>query len=314
MTNTHPFKNWPSLAPFGKTLSLPEGNLFYYDSVGSADSEGNADSGEGIAGKPALILIHGLGDEADTWRHIFPVLANAGHRVIAPDLPGFGRSVRKSGINVRTQSEAIIRLINETGAANPENPAMLAGSSLGAGIAELVAGKRPELVKGLILLGGCFPFSGISGAALYLLGLPFLGKSWYRGFRSNHEGAWKSLYPYYGDLNAMGDADKTFLRERVIDRVESPDQERGYFATLRSINAFFLFSKRSGARKIKAFRGNIALIWGERDNIFALEKTVPFRRLRPDADFSLIPGAGHLPHQEQPEETAAKMLQFLKEK
>jgi len=299
MSNIEQFTNWPSLTPFGKNLSMPEGDLFYYD------------SDEGKPDKPAIVLVHGLGDEADTWRHVFPLLAGAGYRVIAPDLPGFGRSLWKGGINVFVHCKAVIRLIAETGAADADRQAVIAGSSLGAGIAGLAAGRRPELVKSLILLDGCFPVAGGSGKGLYLLALPFLGKRWYRGFRSNHEAAWKSLYPYYADLNTMSDEDKDFLRKRVIDRVESPNQERGYFSTLRSMNVFFLFGKKAEARKLKAFPGKIALLWGDRDNIFPKEKTALFRQLRPDADFSLIAGAGHLPHQEKPEETAAKMLQLL---
>ena len=107
------------------------------------------------------------------------------------------------------------------------------------------------------------------------------------------------LYLYYKDLDSMGSADRAFLRERVIDRVESPNQERGYFATLRSMNAFFFFCKGIEGRRIKAFRGNIAVIWGERDVVFPLHKADPFRHLRPDAVFSVIAGAGHLPHNEK---------------
>jgi pimeloyl-ACP methyl ester carboxylesterase len=47
-------KCWPSLAQFRKTLSLSKGELFYYD---SGDND-----------KPVIALVHGLGDEADTWR------------------------------------------------------------------------------------------------------------------------------------------------------------------------------------------------------------------------------------------------------
>ncbi len=41
--------------------------------------------------QPAALLLHGLGDEADTWRHLIEPLSQR-WRVIAPDLPGFGRS------------------------------------------------------------------------------------------------------------------------------------------------------------------------------------------------------------------------------
>ena len=293
-------KPWPSLAPYGKTLSMPGGGLFYYDSKGNAES-----------GKPAIILVHGLGDEADTWRHVFPILAEAGYRVIAPDLPGFGRSQWKGRISLRRHCMTVIRLITETAAASAEQPAVIAGSSLGAGITEMIASMRPDLVKAMILLDGCFPFSGNMDGGFYSLALPFIGTRWYRSFRSNHEIVWKSLYPYYGNLDAMNTADREFLRERVIARVESPNQERGYLSTLRSMSNFFLFGKKTMTEKIKSWPGKILMIWGENDRIFPQEKADPFRSLRPDTDFVLVPGAGHLPHQEKPAETAAKMLSFL---
>jgi pimeloyl-ACP methyl ester carboxylesterase len=45
------------------------------------------DAGEG----PPIVLVHGLGVSADYWWRNGPPLAAAGHRVLAPDLPGFGR-------------------------------------------------------------------------------------------------------------------------------------------------------------------------------------------------------------------------------
>jgi pimeloyl-ACP methyl ester carboxylesterase len=293
-------RSWPSLAPFGKTLPLPGGELFYYDSAT-----------HNAADKPTIILIHGLGDEADSWRHIFPLLIDAGYRVIAPDLPGAGRSLWKGRISIGVHRNAVMRLMIKSGAASALVPAVLAGSSLGAGIAEMAACKRPDLVKAIILIDGCFPFQYKMDKGSFLLSLPFVGKNWYRAFRSNHEAAWKSLFPYYADLNGMNSEDKDFLRERVIARVESSNQERGYFATLRSMNNLFAFGRRTMARKIKAWPGRISIIWGEQDCIVPVKKTAPFRSLRPDADFALIVGAGHLPHQEKPCETAAEMLRFL---
>ena len=260
-----------------------------------------------------MALIHGLGDEADTWRHVFPLLAAAGYRVIAPDLPGFGRSVWKGKINMRRHCDAILRLLTMAGIASPEHPAVLAGSSLGAAVSEMAACKRPDLVKGLIFLDGCFPLGDKIDKGLLKLMLPSAGSKWYRSFRKNHKAAWESLYPYYGDLDAMSGEDREFLYERVIARVESENQERGYLSTMRSMNLFFIFNGRKISRRIKTYKGKIAILWGEKDRILPVEKAGPFRSLRPDAKMTLISGAGHLPHQEKYEETAAQMLQFLKE-
>jgi pimeloyl-ACP methyl ester carboxylesterase len=199
------------------------------------------------------------------------------------------------------------------GIASHEHPVVLAGSSLGAAVAEIAACKRPDMVKGLILIDGCFPLDDKIDKGLLKLMWPSVGKKWYRSFRKNHKAAWESLYPYYSDLEAMSGEDREFLRERVIARVESENQEHGYLSTLRAMNLFFLFNGRRISRKIKTYKGKIAILWGEKDRILPVEKASLFHDLRPDAKMTLISGAGHLPHQEKYEETAAEMLRFLKE-
>jgi pimeloyl-ACP methyl ester carboxylesterase len=302
-------KFWPSLAPFAKSLPLSGGDLFYYDS--------NAAEVNPATSKPAIVLIHGLGDEADTWRYVFPLLADAGYRVIAPDLPGFGRSIWKGRISMRCHCKAVIRLLTkvagQAGIASPDNPAILAGSSLGAAICEMAACNKPDLVKALILIDGCLPLDGKIDKGLLKLMLPSVGSKWYRSFRKNPQAAWESLSPYYSDLGAMSGEDREFLRERVVARVESENQERGYLSTLRSMNIFFVFNGRNLSRRIKTYPGKIAILWGEKDKILPVEKAALFRGLRPDARMTLISGAGHLPHQEKHEETAAEMLRFLEE-
>jgi pimeloyl-ACP methyl ester carboxylesterase len=308
-------KCWPSLAPYAKSLPLSGGDLFSYDSEGDADSD--AVEVKPATNKPVIVLIHGLGDEADTWRYVFPLLADAGYRVIAPDLPGFGRSIWKGRISMRGHCAAVLRLLTKASVAglaniaSPENPAILAGSSLGSAVSEMAACKRPDLVKALILIDGCLPLNGKIDKGLLKLMLPSVGSKWYRSFRKNHKAAWESLYPYYGDLDAMSAEDREFLRERVIARVESPNQERGYLSTLRSMNFFFIFNGRRISRGIKTYAGKIAILWGERDRILPAENAALFRGLRPDAKMTIISGAGHLPHQEKHEETAAEMLRFL---
>jgi pimeloyl-ACP methyl ester carboxylesterase len=256
-----------------------------------------------------LVLIHGLGDEADSWRHLIPLLNSAGFRVLALDLPGFGRSAAPGRISLKNHAAAVLRLL-ETAKIKPENPVFLAGNSLGALVAETVAIKRPGLVKGLILLDGSIPAKPIKIGLLALAKLLF-SKKWYRAYRSNPEGAWLSLYAYYADLDSMPGADKDFLRERVVARVNTSSQERAFFATQRSLIWAFGAGFPGYAQKIRLFKGKILLLWGEKDRIMPFSSAEPLKSLRDDTELRIIPGAGHLPQQEKPAETAKFIAEFV---
>jgi pimeloyl-ACP methyl ester carboxylesterase len=305
----HTMMPWPDLAAQGRVLEFPRGgSLFYYDSEAIIAGDGQP---RAVSGKPAIVLIHGLGDEADSWRYLTGPLSAAGFRVIVPDLPGFGRSAAKGRISVEQYTGAVLSLMDALGAADRENPAVFAGSSMGALIAESAAFRRPDQARALILMDGCFPMPGGVNKHLLFLGLPFIGKKWYRAFREDHEKAWQSLAPYYHDLEALPEQDKQFLRDRVIARVESRTQDRAYFAFLLSFNVVNLFWKAGFSWCVKNFPGKILLLWGAEDQVVNPGAAAAIRSLRPDAAYAEIPGAGHLPHQEKPAETAAAICSFL---
>ena len=93
-----------------------------------------------------IVLVHGFGSSAYTWRHVIPDLA-ARHRVAAIDLPGYGASQLPDEPSVELLIEAVVTALQWMG-----SPALLVGSSLGGGIAALVASRRPELVGRLVLV------------------------------------------------------------------------------------------------------------------------------------------------------------------
>jgi pimeloyl-ACP methyl ester carboxylesterase len=289
---------WPSLAPFARTLHIrgEEETLFYYDT--------------GYGGsKPVLLLIHGLGDEADSWRHLIPRLQDE-FRVLAMDLPGFGRSAAPGRISLRRHVQAALLLLDEA-QVTPACPAVLAGSSMGAAVAEKAAFTRPGLVRALILLDGCMPSAAPLSLRLLFTALPVLGKRKYRAYRGDHEAAYCSLFPYYEDLPGMGGEDRRFLRERVAARVESPLQERAYFASLRSMIWTSLWGSASFARGFASFPGKTLILWGDRDRIMPPDSARILRELRPDAAFRIIPASGHLPHQENPGAVAEAVLNAI---
>ena len=299
-----PMKPWPSLADKAFCLNLSFGQtIFYYEATPP-----NSDPPNGGT-VPVIVLIHGLGDEADSWRHLIPLLNSAGYRVLALDLPGFGRSVAPGTISLKNHASAVLRLL-KAAKIKPETPVFLVGNSLGALVAETAAFKKSGLVKGLILLDGSIP-GGPAKIGLLTLAKLLFSRKWYRAYRANPEGAWLSLYSYYADLNSMPEADKDFLIERVMARVNSSSQERAFFATQRSLVWAFGTSFPGYAKKIRLFKGKITLLWGEKDRIMPLSTAEPFKSLRNDIELRIIPGAGHLPQQEKPAETAKFITEFV---
>jgi pimeloyl-ACP methyl ester carboxylesterase len=317
-----PMKPWPSLRDKAfclKSSSVPGETIFYYDSAPEPAAEAGSIAsemrGSPPVGKPALgsapvfVLIHGLGDEADTWRHLIPLLNAQGFRVLALDLPGFGRSVAPKKISLKAHTASVLKLLGSV-RLEPGAPVFLAGNSMGALVAEMAVMQKPELIRGIILLDGSIP-GGPSSPGLFALAKMLFSKKWYRAYRENPEGAWASLYPYYADLDKMPGEDREFLRERVMARVNSPTQERAFFATQRSLVWAYTASVSTIARKIRQYKGSILLVWGEKDRIIPLASTEAFRALRPDSRLEVISGAGHLCQQEKPEETARVMAEFM---
>ena len=290
-------KPWPALAANAYCLQYASGEtLFFYDSPASGAS----------SAAPVFVLIHGLGDEADSWRHIIPLLNARGFRVLALDLPGFGRSLTQNAISIKIHAKAVLKLIE---AAASQTKVFLAGSSLGGVVAEAAAFQKPELVQGVVLIDGGIP-GGPSNPGILLLAKLLLSRKWYKAYRSKPEAAWKSLRPYYADLESMSEADKEFLKKRVMDRVESDTQEEAFFATQRSLIWTYLFKASGFARKVRNYKGKIFLVWGEQDKILPLSSTSVFKALRSDIKLEVISHAGHLPHQEKPAETARLMAEF----
>jgi len=299
-TNDVPMKPWHALRENAFTLvndSNPKECLFFFD---SAPSE---------AAVPTIILIHGLGDDADSWRHLIPLLHSFGYRVLAFDLPGFGRSTSSGKLCIKSYRNTVFTLLDAL-KLQPETPVFLAGNSMGAVIAEAAALQKPDRIRALILLNGCIP-GGPQNIRITVLAKILLGRKSFRVYHENPDRAWASLHPYYTDLENMPSCDKEFLRKRVMERVESSRHERAYFTVQKDIVRTFVFQASRFAKKIRASKNNILLIWGADDKVLPFAPAKAFANLRSGIELCTIPGAGHLPHQEKPTEIANLMVEFV---
>ncbi|MBW3553865.1 MAG: alpha/beta hydrolase [Gemmatimonadetes bacterium] len=99
-------------------------------------------------GGSVVVLVHGLGLSAGCWRPHLPELARAGHRVLAPDLPGFGHSDPPlRGYGVPATAEWLERFA----AAEGLPPAAWVGHSVSCQFLLRFARHRPERVAALVL-------------------------------------------------------------------------------------------------------------------------------------------------------------------
>jgi pimeloyl-ACP methyl ester carboxylesterase len=89
-----------------------------------------------------IVLLHGWGDSADTWRPLLAELAACGRRAIAADLPGFGQATRLGRGAILPQLDDFAgALVQEWGGGEP---VVVAGNSLGGCVALRLA-ENPEL-------------------------------------------------------------------------------------------------------------------------------------------------------------------------
>jgi pimeloyl-ACP methyl ester carboxylesterase len=129
---------------------------------------------DGPEGGPAVVLLHGWPDSSRVWRHQVPALAAAGHRVIAPDLRGFGDSDRPEGTEayrMRLLGGDVVGIVEALGVAGPF---AVVGHDWGAALAWMLASVfAADRVERLAVLSAGHP------EALRRAGLRQLRRSWY---------------------------------------------------------------------------------------------------------------------------------------
>jgi pimeloyl-ACP methyl ester carboxylesterase len=120
----------------------------------------------------AVLMIHGWPDTARLWRHQVPSLVERGHRVLAPDMPGIGRSSRPDsldGYRATHMAGDMLALLDDAGVER----AHVVAHDWGAAVAWAMAITTPERVRSLTALSVGHP------NAFAAAGLQQMRASWY---------------------------------------------------------------------------------------------------------------------------------------
>jgi pimeloyl-ACP methyl ester carboxylesterase len=100
---------------------------------------------------PPVLLLHGFPDSSALWRHQIPALVDAGHRVIAPDLRGFGESDRPEGVAEYAMPTLVGDVVGILDALGVER-ADVVGHDWGAGVGWALATMVPQRVQRYVAL------------------------------------------------------------------------------------------------------------------------------------------------------------------
>ena len=242
-------------------------------------------------GLPAVVLLHGLGANGESWQLQIPPLIDDGYRVIVPDMRGFGRSTCPGGNNnPQIMAQDIINLLEQIGVETYH----LIGISLGGTVALQVTLSRPAMIKSLVLTNtfaklrprklSLWIFYGIRLLLVHLIGIETQA-----GFVA------KRLFP---------NPDQEVLRETFKEQV-SQSNPKGYRATMRSL-AQFDVSDKVGALHVPTL-----VVTGERDTVVPPESQVELADLIPGSQQIFIQNAGHAVTIEKPKEYNQVLLDFL---
>ena len=242
---------------------------------------------------PLVVCIPGMGDLRSGYRYLAPALVEAGYRVATMDLRGHGDSdATFADYDDVAAGTDVVALLAEVGG----GPAVLVGSSMGAGAAAWAAAEAPDRVAALVLVGPFVrnPPAGRAAALMFRLALlrPWGAAAW---------SAWYArLFP------GRAPVDLAAHRVRIRESLRRPGHWRAFVATTRTSHA-----------PVEARLGEIAarslVVMGERDPDFADPRAeAAFIADRLTAAVVMVPGAGHYPHGEYPEIVTPAILRFIR--
>lgn len=251
------------------------------------------EGGEG----PPMVLLHGQGGFAEIMGGLIASLVDR-YRVIAPDLPGLGRSVVQDGT---LDEPGVVRWLGELIAKTCDQPPVLLGVSMGGSIAARFALERGDEISKLILvdsgsLGPFRPPPSLLFALIRLIRKPD---------RAGVQRMQRQIFFNVDRVRTqMGDR-LTALEDYQIDRARQPTVNAANRALLKKMG-----TKPVPDEELRKIKVPVALIWGRHDRVMPIKYA---ERARREFGWPLhvIEDAGHIAMAEQPAQFGAALRAIL---
>jgi len=253
---------------------------------------------------PPVILLHGFGASAYSWRYLAPALAEH-HRVFTLELKGYGLSDKPADgkYAISDQADLVAAFIRT----RDLHDLVVMGHSMGGGVTLMtyfkVAEDNPGRIKRLVLIDSAgYPqkmpwFIRLAGIPLLnsvgtrLLSPRFaamivLRKCYYNKDKITDEQI--DTYAYYGSLPGAREAVVATAQQIVPEDIEAV------------------------TARYKTISVPVLIIWGEDDQVVPVSVGRNFKRDIPGSELVILPKCGHIPPEEEAQETTRIVKEFLK--
>jgi pimeloyl-ACP methyl ester carboxylesterase len=285
-----------------RTLDL-DGPVHYVDFGGPDDG-------------PTVVLVHGLGGSHLNW-DLFAPLLRPHARVLALDLPGFGRSEPGDRqTTVQDNVTVLDRFLREVAGA----PAVLVGNSMGGMISILQTAQSPQTVTGLVLLDAAVPgprraLDPLVAVTFAVYALPMLGER-FLALRRRRSTPLRQIR----DMLRLCGVDPDALPADTIDRSLSlieqrkdvPAMDKAFLSAARSLLRL-LVNPRSYRRAMASIRVPVLMVQGDEDRLVPVAAARDISRRHPQWRYLELPGVGHVPQLQVPQQLATEVLAWLDE-
>ncbi|MFA6985904.1 MAG: alpha/beta fold hydrolase [Arenimonas sp.] len=243
---------------------------------------------------PLIVLLHGFTGAKENWLPLMRELART-HRVIAPDLPGWGESERRAdeSYGPSEQVERIAQFLRHFN----ERPALVVGHSMGGQFLGLLGARHPDRVG---------PIALMSSAGVRFEENSF-GREVMAGRNPFEVRTRAELHRYLGIVFedppfVPWPADEAMVRKR---RLDVQFEQKVLDSIGRGPEAFTLESEMG------RIRAPVLLLWCRDDRVIDVSAAEIFHRGLAQSQTVLLAGCGHMPMMAQPGNVAAALREFI---
>jgi epoxide hydrolase 4 len=263
--------------------------------------------------RPLLILLHGFPEFWYSWRYQIPVLAQAGFRVLAPDMRGYNLSSKPGNVESYDSdylSRDVMALIKHEG----HERASVVGHDWGGAVAWHFAMRYPQNLKRLVILNCPHPAEFpthlvldpgqiLKSLYMFIFQVPGLGE---RLMSHNNYAKLRRLFRN-NPINPLA-----FTSDDIEKYIESAARPGALTAMTNYYRAAARSITGSGAVPVKPVHHPVLVIWGQQDTALGPQLANVSARLAADLTVKRIPHSSHWVQIDAPKEVNQWLLEFLK--